>query len=281
MIMNGSTVSDNDIRRKENTGVMRAKPDPAGLSRRWRGDAGNPEEVLSFGASELLESLSRKRLDRMFRAGEQLIEADRALARAGANIVGLLAGDDAFREWDHYPAGDCHDPETHCQYYYHAHRGAPGEHGHFHTFLRSRGMPEGARPLPLERTAAWPRGSESVAHLIAVSMNETGVPTHLFTTNRWVTGEALYGAGDVLAMLDRFVIDQTDPSWMVNRWMTALLGLFRPQIEQLLHKRDAVIARRLQLAEQDPLEDRDLEITSIARIDTNAQIEAIRRALAR
>src|SRR3546814_14192456 len=68
------------------------------------------------------------------------------------NLVGeLLKNNGTFYEWDHYPPGDVYDHETHGQYYYHAHAADQrfdGEHGHFHTFVRPKGMPPGVRPAP-------------------------------------------------------------------------------------------------------------------------------------
>jgi hypothetical protein len=136
----------------------------------------------------------------------------------------VLRGHGTFYEWDHYPPGDVYDQETHSQYYYHTHpvelRG--GEHGHFHTFLRPKGMPKGVRPI---------------------SMDRAGYPTRLFTTNRWVTGEAWYDAEGVIRMLDRFEIDHARPSWPTNRWVTGMIRLFRPQIAALIHERDQGVAR--------------------------------------
>ena len=40
-------------------------------------------------------------------------------------------------------------------------------------------------------------------------------------------------------MLDRFDLRINKPSWPVNRWLSAMLRLFRPQIEELLQQRDA------------------------------------------
>ena len=40
------------------------------------------------------------------------------------------------------------------------------------------------------------------------------------------------------------VIDHARPSWPANRWITALMRMFRPQIVELLHARDAEINRR-------------------------------------
>lgn len=72
-------------------------------------------------------------------------------------------------------------------------------------------------------------------------------PIGLFTTNRWVTGEAWYRASDIIAMLDIFCIDHAYPSWPVNIWLTNLLLLFRPQVEWLLMRRDLVIDVEMQI----------------------------------
>ncbi|MEC9345224.1 MAG: hypothetical protein VYB54_03290 [Pseudomonadota bacterium] len=256
---------------------------PPDFGQTWTGPVADAEELLNPPPDRCLEGLPPETLVAMQRAGEELLDIYRVLAKTGDNIVGLLLRDvETFYEWDHYPAGDAYDHETHAQYYYHAHRGATGEHGHFHTFLRAGGMPDSARPLPLERDEAWPAGGEALAHLVAISMSSTGVPTHLFTTNRWVTGETLYAAPDVIAMLDRFAMDLVWPSWPVNRWMTALMVLFRPQIAMLLHRRDTVLLDRIRRdPARDVPEDRNLEITALMAIDVDRQIAAVRRAIER
>ncbi len=43
--------------------------------------------------------------------------------------------------------------------------------------------------------------------MIGIAMSPAGVPIRLFTTNRWVTGETLYAADDVITLLDRFLMD--------------------------------------------------------------------------
>lgn len=202
-------------------------------------------------------------------AGRDILECYRVLKKVGANVVGeIIRTEPKFYEWDHYPSGDVFDEENHSQYYYHAHRGACGEHGHFHTFLRAGGFP--AEVSPVENSA--PTAEASLAHLVAISMDPYGYPTHLFTTNRWVTGETFFRASDVIKMLDLFVIDHAWPSWPVNRWLTSMIRLFRPQIELILHERDAVVERHRLERGADVLEDRNLEVTSIVEISVERQI---------
>jgi hypothetical protein len=230
-----------------------------------------------------LATLPRDPLHEMARAGERILECYRVLRKASANVVGeALKGQGDFYEWDHYPKGDVYDHETHSQFYYHAHpvelRG--GEHGHFHTFLRPKGMPPGMKPVPLPDLVLPKDGNEALSHLVAISMNRAGYPIRLFTTNRWVTGEYWYAADDVSAMLDNFEVDHAYPSWPLNIWITNMIRLFRPQIEKLLRQRDAAVsAWTARHEDRNPYEDRELEITSMTEIAVEDQIEAVRAAL--
>jgi hypothetical protein len=123
-------------------------------------------------------------------------------------------------------------------------------------------------------------GDDIICHIIAISMDKRGYPTHLFTTNRWVTGENWYRAEDAIALIDRFVIDHAFPSWPTNRWITAMLALFRPQIVDLLQRRDRRIEQwRQEHPDIDVFEDRELEVTSLTSISVNQQIKQIERAL--
>lgn len=226
---------------------------------------------------------SRDRLERMAEAGLQILECYRVLGKSDANVVGeILRGQDTFYEWDHYPKGDVYDWETHAQYYYHAHpaeeRG--GEHGHFHCFLRPKGMPPGVAPAALPDAVAPDDPNDALSHLVAISMDRAGLPIRLFTTNRWVTGETWYVGSDVVRLLDRFRMDLAYPSWPVNIWITAMVQLFRPQIETLIERRDAVIAEWQQRHPGvDAFEDRALEVTSMVDISVEGQIAAVNAAL--
>ncbi len=202
--------------------------------------------------------------------------AGQALSHAGAPwrqparspLAEALQGAAPIYEWRHYPGGDIYDPATHAQYFYHAHpsderrtRAGGEEHGHFHTFLRARGMPAGVRPLVMPEFAvannpAAPKAplipsapeiaageeAEPWSHLVAIAMDATGAPLRFFTTNRWVTGETWYPAADVAQMLDRFALGEGGPSPLLNRWIAALVGLYKPQLAELIGRRDA--ARR-------------------------------------
>ena len=244
-------------------------------------------ELPTSDAMTDLRSLSRADLESMHEAGSRVVDCYRVLQKSSSNVVAeLLRDTETFFEWDHHPKGDVYDTDTHSQYYYHAHPserriGLYGpEHGHFHTFLRPRGMPDGIRPAPVPDYVAPEDPDNALSHLIAISMDRAGFPIRLFTTNRWVTGEVWYTAEDAIAMLARFDMDLAWPSWPVNIWLTAMLRLFKPQIAVLLHERDVAVAA-WQAAHPDAsaFEDRELEVTSFAEISVADQIAAVEAAL--
>ena len=233
-------------------------------------------------AAPQLAGLPRARLEAMGAAGREILECYRVLRKCGLNVVGeLLRGQGGFREYDHYPRDDVVDADSHAHYYYHAHRGLAGEHGHFHTFLRASGMPPGALPVLAAHSEPWPEGEQAIAHLIAISMDAYGYPIGLFAPNRWVAGDTWYPADELIGMLDRFRIDHAYPSWPVNRWIGAMLVLFRPHIELLLLARDQVIgAWRDAFPGADAWERRDLEILSHLPVSVDDTIAEVGAALA-
>ncbi|HEX9789386.1 MAG TPA: hypothetical protein VGA60_01885 [Kiloniellales bacterium] len=232
-----------------------------------------------------LADLPTDELERLAEAGHEVVAAHRVLAKTGDNIVGeLLRGHETFFEWDHYPPGDVYDRASHGQYYYHAHPAAErfeNENGHFHTFLRPRGMPAGITPAPVPGYKASRDPDDALSHLIAIAMNPAGLPFRLFTVNRWVTGEVWYKADDVARMLDCFEIDQAQPSWPVNRWITGMVRLFKPQILELLQARDrAVAAWSKKDGIKDVYEDRGLDVTAFMDISVEDQVRTVVRLLA-
>ena len=228
-------------------------------------------------------NLSRKRLEEMAEAAEMVIDSHRVLAKTGDNIVGELLRDvETFFEWDHFPDGDIFDPETHSQFYYHAHAAGEreGEHGHFHTFLRPAGMPKGVKPAPLADYEEPEDPDDNLSHLIAISMDGHGVPIKIFTVNRWVTGDVWYTAKDVIKMLKIFEIDIAHPSWPVNRWVSGMVHLFRPQIERLLIERDKIVADWAKAhPDSNVYKDQDLELISEIPISIDDQYKAVTKAL--
>jgi hypothetical protein len=244
-----------------------------------------PEAAAKPDDPAWLDDLPAATLEAMLAAGREVLEWRRILTKTSDNLVGeVLKHEASFYILDHYPKGDVFDPESSSQWYYHAHdkNERPGEHGHFHTFMRGRGMPDGITPAALPDFLPKPDPHELVCHLIAVSMDRSGWPIGLFTTNRWVTGETWYAAHDICAMLDGFDMAINKPTWPVNRWLTGMLRLFRPQIEALVQQRDErVRAWQRQYPDVNTFEDRRLEVTSQVPVDVDAQVALLESHLAR
>ena len=226
-----------------------------------------------------LKKLPISELAVMAVAGERISECYRVLRKSNSNVVAeVLRGQGTFYELNHYPKGDVYDSETHSQFYYHSHR--EGEHGHFHTFLRENGMPKDCRPVKQSEAGFMKERDDKLSHLIAISMNRAGFPIGLFTTNRWITADNWYPADDVINMLDRFEMDLAWPSWPVNIWVTAMLRLFRPQIEELVRERNSTVgAWQKKHPNKDAFEDRGCDITSARRISVATQIKRVNQAL--
>jgi len=231
-----------------------------------------------------LRHLPRQDLLAMYYAAADATECAAALAHNGTNPVTEVLGDaEVVEEWMHFPAGDAIDPATHSQYYYHTHAAAErvaGEHGDFHTFVRPKQMAPELAPAPVPHgenssdEAAW------VTHLVGISTGASGQIIRLFTTNRWVTGEVWYDADAVIRLLDRFEITVDKPSHDLNRWITAVVRMFRPQIADLILARDEKVAAfKAAHPGSDVFEDRDLQVTSEIAVDFLSQIRAIEAAL--
>jgi len=240
--------------------------------------------TIQASASGPSSHLSRETLLRMANAGVRVVACVGDLHARGSNLViEVLRGSGDFTQWEHYPPDDVRDPKSHAQYYFHAHR--PDErddadYGHFHLFLGPEGVPARSRHAKVRNLAASEPDKDAPSHLIAISMTPAGMPERLFTTNGWVTGESWYRAADVIGMLDRFIIDLDHPSRSLNDWLTAMVVLFRPQIEELLIERDRIILQwQADHADTDVFEDRRLEIVSSIRISLHGQIEWLDRQL--
>jgi hypothetical protein len=235
-------------------------------------------ELIELQSPELTD-LSDEQIRTSLAATTEIRECYRVLEKGGLNIVGeVLRGQGQFYELDHYPKDDVFDAATASQYYYHAHRSDHDEHGHFHLFLRNSALPGEAEPV------LGPVGNDRVAHLVAIAMDAWGFPTDLFAVNRWVTDESWLGAEPVITALDRFNVDHAYPSWPVNRWLTAMVRCYRPQVEALLRHRDQVLADSGEASLAEMLENRRLEVTGTIPVDLDSWAAALtgeqqRRAL--
>lgn len=221
--------------------------------------------------------IERERLEEMQRAGNVVLDCLRRMGKSHTNPVRQILGDQVeFIEFEHYPPGDIYDEESASQYYYHAHRTESGEHGHLHLFIRAAGIPSDIEPLAAVNADERPLGPDAICHLIAISMDGEGLPCSMFTTNRWVTGETLYAAADVIRLLDRFDVDHVTPCLATNRFVSSLVRLFRPQIEALVRDRDRCLRDWSRTVGASAVfEHEALEVTSSMPIDIDAQIERL------
>jgi hypothetical protein len=238
--------------------------------------------------------VSQAEIEQMMTAAAIIRDCRRDLAARNTDVVGEVIGSSTICAWRHYPDGEVFDATSRAQYFFHAH--APdsrpsSERGHFHTFLRAEGMPSGVAPLllpelavadvaaPPPQAAPLKRGErDEVSHLIAIAIDVRGEPIRLFTTNRWVTGETWYRADDVTRMLDCFVIAETEPSVVLNRWIGAMIHLFRPQIAALLQARDETVMAWRRRRRTHVFEDPRLEVTSSLDIQLDTQLALVDRA---
>lgn len=166
------------------------------------------------------------------------------LAKGGLSVLSeTLAGVTALSAYAHYPEGDVYDPQSGAQWYYHCHPAEEGarEHGHFHCFVRPQGP------------------SGPIHHLVAVGVDADGRLVRLFTVNHWVVDDDWADAATLLPLLERFDVQMPRPSYLVNRWLTAVLVAFDAEIRALVEARDARIDAAGGNAAR---EDRQLEVLS-------------------
>lgn len=197
---------------------------------------------------------------------DALVRLKKNLARNGRTVLTELMGFDFQAPvWTHSPADDAHCARSGYRWYYHCHpregRSA-GEHGHFHLF-------------------ADPSAGAPVTHLLAISVNELGLPIVLFAPNRWVTDERWQPASTVLWLLDRFKLAAPRGVYRVQQWLIAVVRAFLPQIRTLLANRDRRLAILALSRRQQFLEDRRIAVLSRCSIDLAEQARVLDMHLAR
>ncbi|WP_449395269.1 DUF6969 family protein [Devosia riboflavina] len=169
------------------------------------------------------------------------------LAKGGLNVLSdTFRGVSDIEACEHYPPGDVFDPSSNAQWFYHCHPAEEGvaEHGHFHCFLRPDG-PEGA-----------------IHHLIAIGVDANGRLLRLFTVNQWVVGDDWADADRTIDLISRFDMQMPSPSYLVNRWLTAIFVAYESEIADLIRARDAILAAHVPPDGTAVQEDRALEVTS-------------------
>jgi hypothetical protein len=110
-----------------------------------------------------------------------------------------------------------------------------------------------------------------VHHLIGVGVDAHGKLHRLFTVNQWVVGDAWLDAEPTIALLPRFDVQLAKPSYLVNRWLSAVLRLYEREIGDLIRQRDATLASHQPPQGIETREDRRLEVTSELRVNLPAR----------
>lgn len=217
----------------------------------------NREACRAPTASTLVQGYSPERRRQLEDAAREWLDITQYFARRDRNVVTTLLRGAAPMLWKHYPVRDACDSANGVGYYYHCHATRPaasGEHGHFHVFLRA------SEDAP-------------ATHVVAISVDAHGLPIRACATNRWVTGEVVRPAEELLAAVTRMRIETGRARRNVDRWLAAVVRLFSPQIAWLLRQRDGRIAA---LADRERgLEDRRVQIWSTCRLSIADQVAAL------
>jgi hypothetical protein len=101
-----------------------------------------------------------------------------------------------------------------------------------------------------------------VHHLIAVGVDAHGRLHRLFTVNQWVVGDNWLPAEATIALLPSFDVQMPKPSYLVNRWLTAIVRLYENEIADLIRERDRRLEGHVPPEGTEVREDRGLEVTS-------------------
>lgn len=234
------------------SGTLRGGSTQKGPSAAARGSAPGrgQDQTPASATSRLLAGRGRVRRvtdDKKSRALAEMALCEQVLAKAGLNVL-LETFRDAgeIKAWEHYPPGDIFDPQSGAQWFYHCHPAEEGavEHGHFHCFVRPAGL-EGP-----------------IHHLAAIGVDAYGRLLRLFTVNNWVVDDNWLDAEQTIALLPCFNVEMPRPSYLVNRWLTAIFAAYEDEIAALIRERDRAIAAQHPADGSSPLKDRALEITS-------------------
>ncbi|MEP3421990.1 MAG: hypothetical protein ABJN35_09675 [Erythrobacter sp.] len=210
-------------------------------------------------------------------AAHTVIETITQMAQEQRPLMLRVVPEEGANFWTHYPKSDARDKFCKARWYYHVH--APGsrdagEHGHFHLFLHRTQLPKGLEPK------VWPPQGEDakahVTHLIALSIDTNGIPRSWFSVNRFVTNEFLFPAETMIDHLPDFNVDNTKEDDCVNRFVTAMVALYRDEIAELLRERDAKHAELVAEHGDAAYEKASgLEVLSSIPIDLDAKISGM------
>ncbi len=195
-------------------------------------------------------------------ARESFIRCLLELAENETNpVLQVISCDKAVEENKKYPADLLQFNQSGWRAYYHCHPATragnhnfPGEHGHFHIFVRTKNEPE-----------EW-------AHLVALAMDDMGQPLGWFTVNQWVTGESWQDAELLADKLRDIPYDsQTE---LTECWLLSLLSLDKNSVRELLKNRDKILNKMKNLADGiDIRQNKDIYLLSETTINLKEQLQ--------
>lgn len=209
-------------------------------------------------------------------AAETVVETIMEMASSGKPLMSRILPDQEMKLWDHYPKGDAIDKKSKSRWYYHVHKEGqrdPEEHGHFHLFLDQsqldNKMGAWSEPASQKKTRA------NVLHVAALSIDNSGIPRKWMVTNRWITDEWLYPSEKLINILPSFNVDNTAQDKTANRFITAMVALYRDEIAELLKKRDAKYAEMGASPSNHAPYHRGNEVLAEIGIDLDEKLEAL------
>ncbi len=210
-------------------------------------------------------------------AAHVVIETITQMAAEGRPLMQRVLPDGDVHWWSHYPDNDARDALTQSRWYYHVHAPGdrdPAEHGHFHLFLHRTQI--AADAAPMAQPASGENAQAFVTHIAGLSIDHLGIPISWFATNRWVTDEFMYPAPVMIDHLCHYNVDQTEEDGTVNRFLTAMVALYRNDIADMLIERDEKLtALRNDGPNGDEVFETGNDILAIRPIDLDTKIDAL------
>ena len=179
--------------------------------------------------------------------------------------------------WEHYPDNDARDVKNLGRWYYHVHPAGDrdkDEHGHFHLFLHRTQLDDDSGEWSEPANKSEKRAN--VVHIAGLSIDHSGIPRSWFVTNRWVTDEWLYPSQKVIDHLLLYNVDDTAEDRIVNRFLTAMVAMYRGEIADLLKKRDFKFSEiGVSPDNPDNWENKEHDVLASIPIDLDAKLEEL------
>jgi len=228
-----------------------------------------------------LSDLTEPELRVMADAAAEVDECVRLVRNLGRNMIHEVTdGGIGIKTKTSYPPNGFTNFDNGTHFYFHIHRDSSTEYGHFHTYGYPRALENNAIKSKRKLTAKKSIRKKQHAHLVAISVNKYGTPINLFTTNKWVTKEVIYPENQVVGMLDQYALKSDATLSPLERWTSALLKLFRPQIVWLISQRGSTLKSwEATYPESNVYEDKALEVLVDVDISIEEQREAVNQLL--